>query len=578
LAAESGKAKRVKKKVKRPATPSGTTWQWKEGIMTESKSGGVHDLRTLFSLGTVAGLTDGQLLERFATRGDEAAFAALVHRHGPMVLRVCQALLSDPNDAQDASQATYLVLARRSRSVRKPDAVASWLHGVARRVAKKMRSDAARRRRAERRAAERVVEIAPDQPPSVLWEELHEEIGRLPLKYRSPIVLCGLEGRTHAEAARQLSWPEGTVKIRLARGRALLGSRLKRRGWTFSALLLALTSSPRPAEAAAIEAILRRGPDASAKGGAVSAASATALAEAVSTSLFVAKWKLAAAALVTLCGVSIVTGWTLRLADGAQPPPAAQTKSAMKKPVSPSPWPYLNDKERLKDFLYAEIGNVWPLIHDEWGVRVHDRLGVLYKDGTAKLWSGEKKQPIVSPLRHKRPIHGLTFFDEAGLLVTASDDSVKVWNAVTGELRKELESQSAGPLWLSYAPAAQRFVTIDRAQGRIIVWDATTLHSIATIGPEARLRGVAFGLSPDGRTVVTFTFSDNPAIELWDVATHKPFATLRPPSAITSEIFSADGKDLNKARLVHDKSRRDHDSPFWATVRSLGPTDPAKTN
>jgi RNA polymerase sigma factor (sigma-70 family) len=535
--------------------------------MAKYHSNGLRDLQTLFAVGTVAGLTDGQLLKRYSVRGDEAAFVALVERHGPMVLRVCQSLLQDSSDAQDACQATFLVLTRQAVSVRKPEAVASWLHGVARRVAGRMKSDAVRRRRAERHAAERVSELVRDGPPQVLWEELHEEIGRLPLKYRSPIVLCGLEGLTHAEAAQQLSWPVGTVKIRLARGRRLLGSRLKRQGWTFAALLAALTSAKGAAETAAIEVILRR----------AAGVSTVTLAETVSRSLVMAKWKLASAALVALCGVSIVIGWTLRPTALAQPP-AAQTKTVVRNPGSTDPWPYLNDMERLKGFLYAEWGGMKPLIKDERGVRVQARLGVLYKGGEAKLWSPDQEAPVAAPLRHKGPIHELTFFDEAGLLVTCSDDSVKVWDALTGKLRKDLEGQSIGPLWLAFAPAANRFIAIDKGRRILTVWDATNLNPIATIAPEASLRGVAAGLSPDGRTVVTFNFQEAPTIELWDVASRKPFATLRSPSSITSEVFSADGKDLNKARLLRDKSRRDHDSPFWATVRSLGPPARGKTN
>ena len=116
-----------------------------------------RQLRTLFNLGAIGELTDGQLLERFATRGGEAAelaFAALVERHGPMVLRVCRNILRDPNDVQDAFQATFLVLVQKARSLWVRDSLGPWLHRVAHRVATRARSSAARRREHERRAAE----------------------------------------------------------------------------------------------------------------------------------------------------------------------------------------------------------------------------------------------------------------------------------------------------------------------------------------------------------------------------------------------------------------------------------------
>src|SRR5262249_31242399 len=145
------------------------------------------------------GWTDGQLLERFADRRDEAAaeaaFAALVARHGAMVLRVCQHVLGDEHAAQDASQATFLVLARRAGSIARRDSVGSWLHGVALRVAAKARVAAARRRAHERRggamAAERGGAAGEEH-----WEELHAELGHLPERFRAPLVLCYLEGLT----------------------------------------------------------------------------------------------------------------------------------------------------------------------------------------------------------------------------------------------------------------------------------------------------------------------------------------------------------------------------------------------
>ncbi len=204
-------------------------------------------------------LSDGQLLERFTSFQDEAAFATLVQRHGPMVLGVCQRLLNEPHDAEDAFQATFLVLVRKAGTIAQPDLLANWLYGVAYRIAIKARATAARRREHERQAA--LMPLA-DPIPNVAWRELRTvldaEMNLLPEKYRAPLVLCYLEGLTNEEAARKLGWPTGSMSGRLSRGRELLRKRLIRRGLTLSAGLLALLLSKSSASAAAIPAALAK--------------------------------------------------------------------------------------------------------------------------------------------------------------------------------------------------------------------------------------------------------------------------------------------------------------------------------
>src|SRR5262245_15926536 len=177
----------------------------------------LKQVRGLFESGTVGQLTDGQLLKRFAARRDEAAFAALVDRHGPMVLRVCRGLLLDAHEAEDAAQAAFLVLARRAGAIREADSVASWLFGVACRVAAKARSRAARRREHERRGAEMTTQRLDAGTPPETYPELYEELERLPERYRRPIVLCHLEGLTYEQAAGQLRCSLRTIQTRLAR-------------------------------------------------------------------------------------------------------------------------------------------------------------------------------------------------------------------------------------------------------------------------------------------------------------------------------------------------------------------------
>jgi RNA polymerase sigma factor (sigma-70 family) len=177
---------------------------------------------------------DGELLDRFIQHGDERAFECLLQRHGRMVLGVIRSFLHDPHDAEDAFQATFLVLACRARSVRKKDSLRSWLYGVAYRTALKARAAAQRRRRVEQGAVMSRSDVAPpmagDDERPILAEELH----RLPEKYREPLLLCYLEGKTTEQAAEQLRWPQGTVKVRLMRGRDLLRNRLVRRGLSLS--------------------------------------------------------------------------------------------------------------------------------------------------------------------------------------------------------------------------------------------------------------------------------------------------------------------------------------------------------
>jgi len=222
------------------------------------------DLRTIFLVGAAGELTDGQLLERFATGPGEAAgpaFAALVERHGPMVLRVCRGVLADPHDADDAFQAVFLVLVARARSLWVRDSLGPWLHQVALRTASAARASAARRRRFERSAAA-TREASRAEGDGEAGRILHEEVDRLPDRYRAPVVLCDLGGRTHEQAARHLGWPVGTVKSRLARARDRLRGRLLRRGLAPGAGLLVAASAdaitPSALAASATGAAVRR--------------------------------------------------------------------------------------------------------------------------------------------------------------------------------------------------------------------------------------------------------------------------------------------------------------------------------
>ena len=192
---------------------------------------------------TLADQSDRQLVEQFLAGRGEAVFEAVVRRHGAMVYRVCWRVLQHHQDAEDAFQATFLVLAQRLRTVRKRASLASWLHGVAHRVALKARAEAGTRRRHEAQASVR--QTMP--PDDVSWGEvravLDAELAALPEKWRLPLVLCYMEGRTQNEAAAQLGWTTRTLRRRLEEGRAALGRRLRRRGVVWPAALSAVLLS-----------------------------------------------------------------------------------------------------------------------------------------------------------------------------------------------------------------------------------------------------------------------------------------------------------------------------------------------
>jgi polysaccharide export outer membrane protein len=211
-----------------------------------------RDFSTLFEAGSLTGLTDRDLVERVAgppNAAAEAAFEVLVTRHGPMVLRVCRNVLGHLEDAEDAFQATFLVLVKQRGSIRKLDSVASWLYGVAARVAARVRVDAARRRKSEqggiRLAADSVAaaDTAERLDQAAFGPIVQEEVRRLPEKYRSVVLLCYWEGLTQEQAAHQLNCPIGTVRSRIARARDLLHRRLARRGLASTAGVVAILSA-----------------------------------------------------------------------------------------------------------------------------------------------------------------------------------------------------------------------------------------------------------------------------------------------------------------------------------------------
>ncbi|MBI1914177.1 MAG: sigma-70 family RNA polymerase sigma factor [Planctomycetes bacterium] len=272
--------------------------------------------------------SDRQLLDAYAVANDQSAFAALVRRHGPMVLGVCRRLLRDLHDAEDAFQATFLVLARGVHSIRKGDSLSGWLHGVCYRVAMRAKRDAARRRQHEGRVPPRTEAPAWETGWRELQIVLDEEVEQLPPAYRTAFVLCCLDGLSKPEAARRLGVNENTVSSRLARARKQMRERLACRGISLSAVLAALAVSGRGR--AAVPATLARTGGAAARLGAGPpvtglSAKALSLAEGVTRTMLPKKFKMANVLILTLCALG--TGLTVlgRPAPTSKDPPPAKT-------------------------------------------------------------------------------------------------------------------------------------------------------------------------------------------------------------------------------------------------------------
>jgi RNA polymerase sigma factor (sigma-70 family) len=300
----------------------------------------IQHLRGLLGAPGGAGVTDGELLERFASRRDEAAFAELLRRHGAMVLSVCRSLLRQTQDAEDAFQATFLVLVRRAGFLKKSACLGNWLYGVACRTAWSARRSSARRQARERRLAMmQTNESGEAATTPELQAVLCEEVERLPDKYRAPLVLCYFHGKTNEEAARRLGCPKGTVLSRLARARDKLRSRLVKRGVTLPAagLTTVLTNhvvTAAPPAALLASTIKAASLVATANAGAAGLA-VTALTEGVLQAMF--REKLRNAVIVVSCLLMAATGLTLLWTWSAVHAGSSPTPSASSMPTHQPP-------------------------------------------------------------------------------------------------------------------------------------------------------------------------------------------------------------------------------------------------
>jgi RNA polymerase sigma factor (sigma-70 family) len=444
-----------------------------------------------------AGMMDRQLLERFIAEREADAFTALVQRHGPMVFGVCRRLLREPHDAEDAFQATFLVLARKAASIRKGESVASWLHGVAGYVASKMRVEAVRRSRRERQR--RVPEVA-ENADSLTWDELRsvldEELGRLSASLRAPLVLCYLEGQTQDEAARRLGWSKSTLRRRLERGRRLLRDRLAGRGVTLSAGLLAPLLSepavpPRTLTAGTVKTALAFG-NGQVLGTGIPARPVL-LAKAALRSMVLTKIKVTAGAALMLSVLAAAGLGALRAA--VEKPPVAQGTEA------PSSGP---DRAEAKPAPAA-------------GVPVDAFGDPLPADALARLGTVR--------LRHGATPFAIDFSPDGQALASAElDGGVHIWETATGkELlwipNEDVPGGLGAVLGLAYAPDGKTLAGARMNQPPCL-WDVATGKEIRQFGGnQSRASWVVF--SPNGQSLAYGEGQDNSIVRLAEVSTGK---------------------------------------------------------
>jgi RNA polymerase sigma factor (sigma-70 family) len=509
--------------------------------------------------------SDRQLLRHFATTRDEAAFATVVCRHGRMVLGVCRRVLRHEQDAEDAFQATFLVLARRAASVRWHGSAGGWLYRVARRVAGAARDRAARRRARERTCATLPDVPAPAADPRELGALLDEELARLPERYRAPLVLCYLEGTTRDQAARRLGLSLRTLDRRLQHGRETLRRRLMRRGLTLSAGFLAATMTERTTAAVmpGLTTATARAAALFAAGDAGAApAPVMALAQGLLKSALVANVRNLALVLLVLAAAGAGAGLLCRLPAAPQVDATPEEKARTDATGDPLPSGAL-----------ARLGTVrWhhgeALSHLRFSAD-GKQLITAGPDGLVRVWevaTGKELHRLGRATNYPRRPVALTP-DGNHAALAEPDGTVCVWDVAAGKEALRLATgHKEGVIALTLSPDGKRLASrgLDRT---VIAWDVGTgkelrrLGDVGDAGCSARPAGGGETLlfSPDGTTLAVSSVPwghEGAGVRLWDVTTGKERARIPYLTKESGEeprerpaAFSPDGKLLARVLL-----------------------------
>jgi RNA polymerase sigma factor (sigma-70 family) len=507
-------------------------------------------LRYLRGLAGTAGPdaeSDGGLLARFVAGRDEAAFTSLLHRHGPMVWHVCRRVLGDADDTEDAFQATFLLLASKAAAIRRRESVGGWLYRTAYRIAARARAVRARRQALEHAAPP----PAPRENLDLAWRELQavldEEVGRLPDRYRAPLLLCYLQGLTHEAAAARLGCPVGTVRSRLARARDRLRARLTRRGLALSATAFAAVVAAGDAPAA-VPAGLAEATRCTALVGGAASADVLALARGVCRAVFFPRFVAAALVVlvVGLAGAAFAASLQALKAGRpgatppADPPKADNPPVPQRKPEAPKPGPVA--KERLTLTGHEEM--VWAAAYSPDGKTLATASGLYNRPGEIIFWdtvTGKERARAAA----EKGIRSLAFSPDGKSLATADyyTNTVKLRDPASGEVRLSIETGRANNA-VAFSPDGKTLAVaiLDRSA---VLYDATTGKELLRFeGHTDWVPHVAF--SPDGKTLATG--SRDTTARLWDAGGGKELLALKGHTGTIEFVaFSPDGRTLATA-------------------------------